>query len=117
MHRPVLPPQPLAGVLDPVDRLAAVVDADDVGPAVAIAVQGQGRGVVEPPPTHVYIADLVPLPGRRFVPPAAAEDVEGAVAIDIERCARGKLAPRIKRVPLPGYFLACRQGRSQRDQQ
>src|SRR5262249_13844374 len=75
------------GVLVPVARLAGEADDDDVRPAVAVEVlgpAGEALAVVAQAVAVVAeLADLVHLPGRRFVPGLAVDDVGPGVAVDV----------------------------------
>jgi hypothetical protein len=89
---PVLLAEIFARVLDPIDSFAAIVDADNVNPAVI------------PSANDFDVADLVLLPLGRFVPPAAAIDINVAIVVDIERRAGGELALSVDGVHLPLHF-------------
>src|SRR5262245_6548270 len=74
----------LARMLEPAQRLAAVVDAAEVEPAVAFNIDRQFRVIVEPTADHFYVAQEMLFPFRAGVPGPATGDVELSVLVDIE---------------------------------
>jgi hypothetical protein len=91
-----------APVFDPVQRLAAVVDADQIQPAVAVDVQRQVRVIVVAVADHLDIPQAMPRPIRCLVPELARHDVQPPVAVHVDRRARAELRFRIDRVATKG---------------
>src|SRR5262249_47589208 len=107
-----------AGVLDPLEALAAPVDGDEVGPAVAVDVEDLVGVAVGPAAVDLDIAQEVLPPGGGLVPVAAADDVESAVLVYIEDGGGDELRVGVDDVAAEGDVVAEAAGSdSQPDQE
>ena len=75
----------LAGMFDPIEFAAAIVCADQIEPAVAIHIDGQIGIVVKPAANLFHVPQEMAFPFRCFVPPAAGDNIQFAIAVHIER--------------------------------
>ena len=91
-----------APVFDPVQRLAAVVDADQIQPTVAVDVQRQVRVIVEAVSDQLDIPQAMPRPMRCLVPELARHDIQPPIPVHIDRRARAEFRFRIDRVATKG---------------
>ena len=101
---PFLPLGP--GVLDPADVLGEVGARHEVGLAVAVDVDRQRGEVVVVGPLSSDVADLGGRPARRLIPGVARDDVELAVAVDVEDPGRLEFALAVDRVRLERWLLS-----------
>ena len=89
------------GVLDPADVLGEVGARDEIGVAVAVDVERQGREIVVVGALPLDVADVIRLPVGSLIPGVARDDVELAVVVDVEDARRLELALAVDRVLLP----------------
>ena len=85
-------------LLDPVDRLAAIIGTHVIDSTVAIHIHRQMRIVIKSSPNHLHIAEEVLLPVRCLVPRTTADDIELAIVVDIDRRTGCVLRRRVDRM-------------------
>ena len=82
-----------AGMLEPLEASGAIVDRYDIGPAVAVYIHRQVCIAIEPwwISQCFHVAHKVFFPSWRFIPMAAAHNIELAIVIHIEHTSGAKL--------------------------
>ncbi len=93
------------GVLDPEDRLAAIVGGEEIEATISIHVEGEVGIVVVSPADLLNVPEKVLLPIRSPIPPAAADNVQTSVLIHVDGRARRKGRGEIHVVTLESQLL------------